>query len=969
MGVNINMVHGDRDGLLVYILAYLNMAVGDYIKVYIESENPPVAEFSVTDAHFDANKNAKDIPFYISAEVMNAKFPKELAPQNKEFWFKVERVSGNGTEQSPPAPLFYKHPAPGEADIDGGKPFNQGLKLPIASESLVDQTVIDEGMSVTVKAYFNQALGDVVVLAFGKLKLQSTVTALGDVVFELTPDILATLVPTNRLLVRWEVFDVVENASGWSDALILVSKPGEVLLTAPIFGQADLENVVNHDGLAGGAMNVLVTGAFTVHDLIELTLEGLTKSGAPVTHTYSQTLTAAGRTVDFPVENERVRNLIGGSLHASYKLIRAGMPQNSKPADVTITGTSQPLGLLIVEPLVDNKLPVDTAVATVRVADYWPLKEGANVKVHWQTTDQNGIATLFIFQLLVTDPLQPVIFQVLAKYIAPYANSPLTVQCTVTNPGEVEVFSQLLKLAFGEAMPILRSPFLVAPAKNPIDSGLYPDGVTVRVEHLTAHDGDKARLEALNALPGTPPFATVILNKNKRANFMLSPTLLKEHQGRNLRLRWVLISNGLETPSPVLRLRILAPVTTLTFDDDPYSLGPAGRFTVRLTVATNDVGLPDETVKLTLPPSFTFSDNKGGSRDFVTDKAGTITVNGLKGHTVPGSYTLTALHGSQTVTAMATVRPQGSVGSIGIPYPFSIAISPDGNRTYVTSNSDTPKYGALSVVDTVSLKLIHTIAFRSAGTVVVSPDNSRVYVAGSLSDSGGYGLFVVDTASLEIIGSVPFIGFGGGGIALSPDGSHAYVCGGASPFTGFPNGRLLVVDTARYVALRTVVLQHNAYGVTVSPDGRYVYAVNAIGNGSHLSGTVSVIDTSTYGVVRHIEVGQNPHGIAVSPDSTRVYTVTMRDQWLVVIDASSKTVIRNVPIGIAAWALALSPDGRYLCASEWNKGKASVIVDTTDFSVRRISGGGTSVGVAISPDNRRAYVCNYTDNNVWVIGN
>ncbi|WP_208671796.1 hypothetical protein [Pseudomonas arsenicoxydans] len=51
LGVNINMVHGDRDGLLVYILAYLNMAVGDYIRVYIETKNAPVAAFSVTEAH------------------------------------------------------------------------------------------------------------------------------------------------------------------------------------------------------------------------------------------------------------------------------------------------------------------------------------------------------------------------------------------------------------------------------------------------------------------------------------------------------------------------------------------------------------------------------------------------------------------------------------------------------------------------------------------------------------------------------------------------------------------------------------------------------------------------------------------------------------------------------------------------------------------------------------------------------
>jgi hypothetical protein len=545
LGININMVYGDRDGLLVYILAYLNMAIGDNIKVYIETKNAPVAAFSVTEAHFDAEGNAKNIPFYISAKDMEAKF---LNLGNKDFWFEVQRVSGNPSEGSPPVQMFYKHPAPGEADTDGGKPFNQGLKLPVASESVVDQTVINDGMFVTVLEYFNQSIGDVVVLAFGSLLLETTVTVLGDVVFELTSEMLATLAPTNSLVVRWEVFDVVENSSGWSDALILTFKPGVVLLAAPIFERADPDNVVHHDGLAGEAMVILVTGVFAKNDLIELTLEGLTRGGDPVTHTFSVTLAAASRTVDFPVLNEWVRNLIGGSARATYRLTKAGKTQRSKPADATFTGTSQPLGLPIVDPLVDNKLPVDTATATVQVAEYWPLKKGAIVKLHWQTTDQDGIKALFIFQQIVVDPTQPVIFQVPAKYIAPYASTPLAVQCTVTNPGEVEVFSRLLQLMFGDvAQIVLEPPFLVKPAANPIDS--LGDLPTVRVEFLAAIAADRARLVEMKAPAGSEPFPLIPLNQNKRANFPLSRAFLVAHQNQSPEVFWNLNRDGKKVAS------------------------------------------------------------------------------------------------------------------------------------------------------------------------------------------------------------------------------------------------------------------------------------------------------------------------------------------------------------------------------------------------------------------------------------
>ncbi|CAN7323151.1 Ig-like domain-containing protein [Pseudomonas sp. GL-B-26] len=556
LGININMVYGDRDGLLVYILAYLNMAIGDNIKVYIETKNAPVAAFSVTEAHFDAEGNAKNIPFYISAKDMEAKF---LNLGNKDFWFEVQRVSGNPSEGSPPVQMFYKHPAPGEADTDGGKPFNQGLKLPVASESVVDQTVINDGMFVTVLEYFNQSIGDVVVLAFGSLLLETTVTVLGDVVFELTSEMLATLAPTNSLVVRWEVFDVVENSSGWSDALILTFKPGVVLLAAPIFERADPDNVVHHDGLAGEAMVILVTGVFAKNDLIELTLEGLTRGGDPVTHTFSVTLAAASRTVDFPVLNEWVRNLIGGSARATYRLTKAGKTQRSKPADATFTGTSQPLGLPIVDPLVDNKLPVDTATATVRVAEYWPLKKGAIVKLHWQTTDQDGIKALFIFQQIVVDPTQPVIFQVPAKYIAPYASTPLAVQCTVTNPGEVEVFSRLLQLMFGDvAQIVLEPPFLVRPAVSPIDVLAYPEGVTVRIEYLGALDGDRARLVEVNAPAGSPQFPLVAFNSNKRVNTLLTQAFLVARHGKVFEPRWNLNRGGGQAGrSPVVKLSVL----------------------------------------------------------------------------------------------------------------------------------------------------------------------------------------------------------------------------------------------------------------------------------------------------------------------------------------------------------------------------------------------------------------------------
>jgi hypothetical protein len=90
----------------------------------------------------------------------------------------------------------------------------------------------------------------------------------------------------------------------------------------------------------------------------------------------------------------------------------------------------------------------------------------------------------------------------------------------------------------------MRPPSLVAPASNPIDVLAYANGVTVRVEHLTANTGDRAQLVEVNPLPGTPDFPVITLNANHRANFTLSPAFLAARQGRSLELKWVLIRGG-----------------------------------------------------------------------------------------------------------------------------------------------------------------------------------------------------------------------------------------------------------------------------------------------------------------------------------------------------------------------------------------------------------------------------------------
>ncbi|UFQ01838.1 hypothetical protein [Pseudomonas fitomaticsae] len=103
----------------------------------------------------------------------------------------------------------------------------------------------------------------------------------------------------------------------------------------------------------------------------------------------------------------------------------------------------------------------------------------------------------------------------------------------------------------------LLPPSLVAPAVNPIDVLAYPNGVTVRIEHLQARDGDRARLVEVNPPAGSTPFPLVAFNSNKRVNTVLSPAFLAERHGQNIEVRWNLNRDGGQAgKSPLAKFRV-----------------------------------------------------------------------------------------------------------------------------------------------------------------------------------------------------------------------------------------------------------------------------------------------------------------------------------------------------------------------------------------------------------------------------
>ncbi|HIF38566.1 MAG TPA: hypothetical protein EYQ69_05020 [Gemmatimonadetes bacterium] len=246
---------------------------------------------------------------------------------------------------------------------------------------------------------------------------------------------------------------------------------------------------------------------------------------------------------------------------------------------------------------------------------------------------------------------------------------------------------------------------------------------------------------------------------------------------------------------------------------------------------------------------------------------------------------------SQTLTVIKQIPLSGR--------PNNIAITPDGQKIYVAIRDDLkPGVDIIDLTDNQVIKTIHMLGgvhnvfitpdgrhlaagMIGAETLTVidtetdeplwsmhfdggvrpmafetNPDNStkRIFV----QISNFHGVYVVDFEQKALIEKLwmpelsisqtdndALQGSPGHGLAVSPDGTQLWS-------TSKPNGHVYAWSLPDLNFLGGVAVGHHPDWLTMTPDGRYLYAANAGSN------DVSVVDTQTMIEIATIPVGQVP---------------------------------------------------------------------------------------------------------------
>jgi YVTN family beta-propeller protein len=210
--------------------------------------------------------------------------------------------------------------------------------------------------------------------------------------------------------------------------------------------------------------------------------------------------------------------------------------------------------------------------------------------------------------------------------------------------------------------------------------------------------------------------------------------------------------------------------------------------------------------------------------------------------------------------------------------PHGVQIDAKG-MLYVTAELDRK----ILVVDSTTGRIVDTIDHEGSGHwLAVLPDGSKAYVANK--DDKPF-VTVLDLAARKQIGTVP-MPLGTQGITASPDGKRVIAMDIARP-------EIAVIDTATDRVLERINLENTtdpAYKAYYSPDGQWLLTM--------AGSTISIFDSANLRAPqRTVKVGASPMGIGFSPDGRTALVANHGDGTVSALDLATATVTRTFKAG------------------------------------------------------------------------
>ncbi len=225
------------------------------------------------------------------------------------------------------------------------------------------------------------------------------------------------------------------------------------------------------------------------------------------------------------------------------------------------------------------------------------------------------------------------------------------------------------------------------------------------------------------------------------------------------------------------------------------------------------------------------------------------------------------------------VSPAGK--TVEVPrYAWGVALSPDGQRAYVTNAEDGSQ--SVQVIDLSGddpVLLGDSIEMPTGYGIAVTGDGQTVYVSGARS--GVIHIFTWDNDTFAKTSEIKLSGYVAS-IVLSADEQTLYAVS--------PTDSLLWKVPVSDGEPTSAKVGFYPYDVALSADGQTAYATN------QGSGTVSVVNTASMTQTQLIQVGDGPEGLALLADGEHLLVTNSNDETISVIATASNTVVETIEL-------------------------------------------------------------------------
>lgn len=222
-------------------------------------------------------------------------------------------------------------------------------------------------------------------------------------------------------------------------------------------------------------------------------------------------------------------------------------------------------------------------------------------------------------------------------------------------------------------------------------------------------------------------------------------------------------------------------------------------------------------------------------------------------------------------------------------------LSRDNKRLYVSL----PLVNQVAVVDVLQWSVIANIdAGARPSRVALQHDGRYLWVGNNGATAGESGVTVIDTVSNKVVAQIK-TGLGHHEIALNDDDSTAFV-------TNKDAGTLSVLDVRKLSLIKDVKVGAKPTAIVFSSLGKTVYVAN------EGDGNIVAVGGPAHNVLARIEGEPGMRSVRISPDGRFGFALNTAKSVVHVFDLSSNRVLHTIPTGPGADQITFSRQFAYI---------------------------------------------------------